>query len=113
MPELTTQPDPNPASRSFLAGQDISLRSLELSDLDALWHWFADREVVRYSLSVWLFPAARHETQTWLERTPNPRCSRPLRARDRAHLGRFRQRAAAAELFRWAYRLFCDCTHRV
>ena len=69
MPDLTTQPNPNQASPPFLTGQGISLRSLELSDLDTLWHWFADREVIRYSLSVWLFPYARHETQTWLERT--------------------------------------------
>ena len=69
MPDLTTPPDPSQESPSFLAGQDISLRSLELSDLDAFWHWFADREVVRYSLSMWLFPSSRHETQTWLERT--------------------------------------------
>jgi RimJ/RimL family protein N-acetyltransferase len=69
MLDLTTQANSNQASPSFLAGQDISLRSLELSDLDDLWHWFADREVVRYSLSLWLFPYSRHETQTWLERT--------------------------------------------
>jgi RimJ/RimL family protein N-acetyltransferase len=69
MPNLTTPPDPSQESPSFLAGQDISLRSLELSDLDEFWHWFADREVVRYSLSMWLFPSSRHETQTWLERT--------------------------------------------
>ncbi len=53
----------------FLVGQRASLRSLELCDLDALWHWFADRDVVRYSLSLWLFPSSRHETHTWLERT--------------------------------------------
>src|SRR5215207_5300077 len=69
MPDLTTQPNPNPASPSFLVGQGIALRSLELSDLDALWHWFADRVLVRYSLSLWLFPYSRHETQTWLEKT--------------------------------------------
>jgi RimJ/RimL family protein N-acetyltransferase len=69
MLNVTTQANPNQASPSFLAGQDISLRSLELSDLDDLWHWFADREVVRYSLSLWLFPYSRHETQTWLEKT--------------------------------------------
>jgi RimJ/RimL family protein N-acetyltransferase len=69
MLHLTTQANPSQASPSFLAGQDISLRSLELSDLDDLWHWFADREVVRYSLSLWLFPYSRHETQTWLEKT--------------------------------------------
>jgi hypothetical protein len=33
---------------------------------------------------------------------PNTRCSRPLRAQDRVHFDSFRQRAAAAELFRWA-----------
>src|SRR5215208_3384138 len=71
MPDLTRQPTSNQASPTFLAGQAISLRSLELSDRDALWHWFADREVVRYSLSVWLFPSSRHETQTWLEKTIN------------------------------------------
>ena len=69
MAELTTQSNPHQASPSFLTGQGIALRSLELSDLDALWYWFADREVVRYSLSMWLFPSSRHETQSWLERT--------------------------------------------
>jgi RimJ/RimL family protein N-acetyltransferase len=69
MPGITTQAISNQASPTFLAGQGISLRSLELSDLDALWHWFADREVVRYSLSLWLFPHSHHETQAWLERT--------------------------------------------
>jgi RimJ/RimL family protein N-acetyltransferase len=54
---------------SFLVGQRVSLRSLELTDLDALWVWFADREVVQYSLSMWLLPYSRHETQLWLEKT--------------------------------------------
>src|SRR5690242_959850 len=69
MAEPTTQPNPNQALPAFLTGQGIALRSLELSDCDALWHWFADREVVRYSLSMWLFPASRYETQSWLGRT--------------------------------------------
>jgi RimJ/RimL family protein N-acetyltransferase len=54
---------------TFLSGATVQLCSLELTDLDLFWHWFADREVVRYSLSMWLFPTARHETQQWLERT--------------------------------------------
>jgi RimJ/RimL family protein N-acetyltransferase len=69
MPDLTTQAPSDQAFPTFLVGQSVSLRSLELRDVDALWHWFADREVVRYSLSMWLFPASRHETQSWLERT--------------------------------------------
>jgi len=69
MPDLPTQTNPDQAFPTFLAGHRGSLRSLELSDLNALWTWFADREVVRYSLSLWLFPYSRHETQTWLEKT--------------------------------------------
>jgi len=69
MPALPTHANPNQSFPTFLAGHRVSLRSLELSDLDDLWHWFADREVIRYSLSLWLFPNSRHETQTWLERT--------------------------------------------
>jgi RimJ/RimL family protein N-acetyltransferase len=69
MPDLTTQATSDQAFPTFLVGQSISLRSLELSDVDALWHWFADREVVRYSLSLWRFPFSRYETHTWLERT--------------------------------------------
>jgi hypothetical protein len=54
---------------TFLAGQAVALRSLELSDHEALWSWFNDRDVVRYSLSGWMFPSARNEAQTWLEQT--------------------------------------------
>src|SRR5215216_7516066 len=69
MSDFTTQASSDQAFPTFLVGQSVSLRSLELSDVDALWYWFADREVVRYSLSLWLFPFSRYETQTWLERT--------------------------------------------
>jgi RimJ/RimL family protein N-acetyltransferase len=69
MPDLTTHATSDQTFPTFLAGQSVSLRSLELSDVAVLWHWFADREVVRYSLSLWLFPYSRHETQSWLERT--------------------------------------------
>jgi RimJ/RimL family protein N-acetyltransferase len=54
---------------AFLSGNTVSLRSLELSDLDLFHAWFADREVVRYSLSAWAFPWSRSETQEWLEKT--------------------------------------------
>lgn len=53
----------------FLTGERIVLRSLELEDLDLFWSWFADREVVRYSLGMWQFPWSRSETQQWLEKT--------------------------------------------
>jgi len=53
MPDLTPQASFEQAFPTFLVGQRLSLRSLELSDIDALWHWFADRDVVRYSLSLW------------------------------------------------------------
>lgn len=53
----------------FLAGEQIFLRSLELDDLDQFWRWFADREVVKYSMSMWILPWSRSETQAWLERT--------------------------------------------
>ncbi len=56
-------------SPAFLLGISIVLRSLEISDDECLWRWFADREVVRYSLSRWQFPSSRHETRQWLERT--------------------------------------------
>lgn len=54
---------------TFLVGKNISLRSLELDDLDLFCTWFADREVVRYSMGTWLFPWSRSETYTWLEKT--------------------------------------------
>jgi hypothetical protein len=41
---------------AFLAGERVILRSLETDDLDVFWRWFADREVVRYSLGTWIFP---------------------------------------------------------
>lgn len=53
----------------FLAGTAIYLRSLEMGDRDRLWAWFADREVVRYSLSLWQFPFSQVETEEWLDRT--------------------------------------------
>jgi RimJ/RimL family protein N-acetyltransferase len=54
---------------AFLAGQRVSLRSLEVSDGDTLWAWFADRQVVQYSLSQWQYPVSRLETQAWLDKT--------------------------------------------
>ncbi len=39
------------------------------TDRDRLWAWFADREVVRYSLSLWQFPVSQVETQEWLDQT--------------------------------------------
>lgn len=54
---------------AFLTGDKIFLRSLELSDLDLFWAWFADREVVKYSLGMWLFPWSKHDTETWLKQT--------------------------------------------
>src|SRR5260370_30892097 len=54
---------------AFLNGENILLRSLELDDLHLFWTWFADREVVKYSLGDWIFPWSKAETQTWLERT--------------------------------------------
>jgi RimJ/RimL family protein N-acetyltransferase len=54
---------------AFLAGERVILRSLETDDLDVFWRWFADREVVRYSLGTWIFPWSKGETATWLKRT--------------------------------------------
>jgi RimJ/RimL family protein N-acetyltransferase len=54
---------------AFLSGNTVALRSLEPGDLDLFHAWFADREVVRYSLGVWAFPWSRSETQEWLEKT--------------------------------------------
>ena len=53
----------------FLVGENVLLRSLELDDLDRFCTWFADREVVKYSLGTWLFPWSKHETEAWLKQT--------------------------------------------
>lgn len=53
----------------FLAGERVYLRSLEMNDLPHFCQWFADRDVVQYSLSTWQFPTSQWETQAWLERT--------------------------------------------
>ncbi len=54
---------------TFLAGEKVLLRSLEMDDRDLFWKWFADREVVKYSLSIWLFPWSKEETENWLKKT--------------------------------------------
>ena len=54
---------------TFLTGEKVLLRSLELDDLDLFWSWFADREATRYSLGAWLFPWSKKETETWLRQT--------------------------------------------
>ena len=54
---------------AFLTGEKVLLRSLELDDLDLFCAWFADREVVNYSLGTWLFPWSKHETEAWLKQT--------------------------------------------
>jgi RimJ/RimL family protein N-acetyltransferase len=69
MPDETISASHDQRFPTFLAGDTISLRSLEHTDLDVLCGWFADREVVRYSLSAWIFPCSLHETQTWLDAT--------------------------------------------
>lgn len=51
---------------AFLTGERILLRSLEADDLERFWTWFADREVVKYSLGAWIFPWSKSETATWL-----------------------------------------------
>lgn len=53
----------------FLSGKRIILRSLETTDLSLFWHWFADRDVVRYSMGTWQFPTSQTETADWLDRT--------------------------------------------
>jgi RimJ/RimL family protein N-acetyltransferase len=54
---------------AFLAGEKVLLRSLELDDLNLFWGWFADREVINYSLGTWLFPWSKSETENWLQQT--------------------------------------------
>jgi RimJ/RimL family protein N-acetyltransferase len=54
---------------AFLIGERVILRSLETDDLDWFWLWFSDREVVKYSLGIWIFPWSKAETATWLKRT--------------------------------------------
>jgi RimJ/RimL family protein N-acetyltransferase len=56
-------------TNAFLTGERVILRSLETDDLDLFWAWFADREVVKYSLGTWVFPWSKSETATWLKRT--------------------------------------------
>ena len=52
----------------FLTGTSIYLRSLEMEDVEQFWQWFADREMVRYSMSSWQMPVSKLETGKWLER---------------------------------------------
>lgn len=54
---------------AFLTGEKVFLRSLELTDLESFWAWFADREVVKYSLGTWLLPWSKDETERWLKQT--------------------------------------------
>src|SRR5690348_4476851 len=54
---------------AFLIGEKVLLRSLELTDLELFWAWFADREVVKYSLRAWLLPWSKDETESWLRQT--------------------------------------------
>ncbi len=53
----------------FLTGKSTFLRSLELEDIDDFHRWFADRDVVRYSMSTWQMPVSKLEVAEWLERT--------------------------------------------
>jgi RimJ/RimL family protein N-acetyltransferase len=53
----------------FLDSDNIYLRTLERDDLDLFWQWFADREVIRYSMGMLIFPFSKAETQEWLEQT--------------------------------------------
>jgi RimJ/RimL family protein N-acetyltransferase len=53
----------------FLDGETIYLRPLERDDVDLFWHWFADREVVKYSMGILIFPYSKADTQEWLEQT--------------------------------------------
>ncbi len=53
----------------FLDGETIYLRPLEHDDLDLFWQWFADREVVKYSMGIWIFPYSKADTLEWLEQT--------------------------------------------
>jgi RimJ/RimL family protein N-acetyltransferase/SAM-dependent methyltransferase len=55
----------------FLIGQHVALRSLEMSDGAAFHRWFADRDVVRYSMTMWQLPMSQVETDAWLERQLN------------------------------------------
>jgi RimJ/RimL family protein N-acetyltransferase len=64
-----TAPTEPVATCSFLAGAAVELRPLELDDLPLFHRWFADREVVRYSLSKLLFPHSVLDLRDWLERT--------------------------------------------
>ena len=64
-----TAPTEPVAPCSFLAGEAVYLRPLELGDLPLFHRWFADREVTRYSLSKLLFPHSELDLRDWLERT--------------------------------------------
>jgi len=54
---------------AFLTGDTIDLRPLDHDDIHLFYAWFADREVVRYSLGLWQFPQSRVEVGDWLDRT--------------------------------------------
>src|SRR6266700_7831898 len=54
---------------AFLDSETIYLRPLEHDDLDLFWQWFADREVVKYSMGIWIFPYSKADTLEWLEQT--------------------------------------------
>ena len=64
-----TAPTEPVAPCSFLAGEAVYLRPLELDDLPQFRRWFADREVTRYSLSKLLFPHSELDLREWLEWT--------------------------------------------
>lgn len=53
----------------FLTGEQVVLRSLEMDDLEVFWRWFADRDVVKYSLGAWIFPWSKSKTTAWLRST--------------------------------------------
>ena len=46
----------------FLTSKSTLLRSLEMEDADYFWQWFADRDVVRYSMSSWQMLVSKPET---------------------------------------------------
>ena len=54
---------------AFLTGEKVLLRSLELEDLNIFCSWFADHEVIKYSMGTWFMPWSRYETEMWLKRT--------------------------------------------
>jgi diamine N-acetyltransferase len=69
-------------------GPRVSLRAIEIEDLDRCWRWMNDTEVRRF-LGVAPFPISRAEERQWIEGLPSRRDERQMAivAEDGVHIG--------------------------